>query len=173
VSAATPTRLRAATARDVDAVAAIEVLSFSDPWSRASFASLVGNPQVWFAVAESTGTEPAVLGYAVAWFAADEGEIANVAVAPAARGRGIGAMLVEAASAEAARRGARAVYLEVRESNAVARALYASRGFAPVGRRRDYYRQPREDALVLRRDVSPADVRAAPDAPARRPARSN
>ena len=152
-------RLRHADRHDVDAVAAIEAISFSDPWSRASFASLVGNPQVLFAVADAAppSDAPAVVGYVVAWFAADEAEIANLAAAPSVRGRGVGAALLDAALAEATHRGATAVYLEVRESNAAARALYASRDFAEVGRRRNYYRRPLEDALVLRRDL-PADA---------------
>jgi [ribosomal protein S18]-alanine N-acetyltransferase len=155
--AAPDVRLRLADRHDVDAVAAIEQSAFSDPWSRASFASLVGNPQLLFAVADGApegADRRDVVGYVVAWFAADESEIANIAVAPAARGRGIGAALLDAALAEAARRGAVAAFLEVRESNAAARALYASRSFATVGRRRNYYRKPPEDALVLRRDLA-------------------
>ena len=150
-------RLRLAEQADVDQVAAIEALSCTDPWSRASFASLLGNPQVLFAVADASplpAERREVVGYVVTWFAADEGEIANIAVAPAARGRGIGAGLLDAALAEAVHRGATAVYLEVRESHAAARALYASREFATVGRRRNYYRKPPEDALVLRRDLA-------------------
>ena len=150
-------RLRAADRDDVDAVAAIEASAFSDPWSRASFASLVGNPHVLFAVADGAPAGAGrreIVGYVVAWFAADESEIANIAVAAAARGRGIGAALLDAALAEAVYRGAVAAFLEVRESNAAARALYASRDFATVGRRRNYYRTPQEDALVLRRDLA-------------------
>lgn len=139
--------LRAATLADVDAVVEIERASFSDPWTRESFASVARRPEVIFRVAELDG---AVAGYLVAWFAADEGELANVAVASPMRGRGVGAALVDALLADAAARGVNAVYLEVRESNHAARALYASRGFAEVGRRRHYYRRPVEDALVLR-----------------------
>jgi ribosomal-protein-alanine N-acetyltransferase len=87
----------------------------------------------------------------VAWFVTDEGEIANLAVDPARWGGGVGKILLDAALAEGARRGAESVYLEVRESNARARRLYASRGFEEVGRRKGYYRRPAEDAIVLRR----------------------
>lgn len=139
--------LRDATAADVDAVAAIERASFADPWSRTSFAQAAERPEMWFRVAEADGR---VAGYLVAWFVEDEGELANVAVAPDARGRGVGAALVDELLAVAASRGVRAVYLEVRESNAPARALYASRGFEEMGRRKGYYRKPVEDALVLR-----------------------
>lgn len=153
--------VRAAARTDLRTVVAIEELSFADPWSRASFASLLGNLQVRFSVAVDAATDE-VLGYVVAWFAADEGEIANLAVAPSARGRGIGALLLDGILAEAELRETAAVYLEVRESNVAARALYASRGFAAVGRRRRYYQRPVEDALVLRRElrVAPLSTRS-------------
>jgi ribosomal-protein-alanine N-acetyltransferase len=139
---------RSATDRDVDRVSAIERASFSDPWSRASFDRLVGDSRVHFAVAcEPDGS---IVGYVVAWFVMDEGEIADLAVAPEARGRGIGATLLRSAVRTARARGASAIYLEVRDSNAAARRLYASHGFTEVGRRRRYYRKPVEDALVLR-----------------------
>ena len=85
--------------------------------------------------------------------AADEGEILNLAVAPAGRRRGLGRALVEAMLEALRTRGIRQVYLEVRESNSSARALYASRGFKEVGRRKAYYRRPVEDAIVLRLDA--------------------
>lgn len=149
-----PLVVRAATQRDLDAVHEIEVAAFSDPWSRASFVSLLRNPSVLFAVAEAEEGR-GVIGYVVAWFVVDEAEVANVAVAPEARGRGVGARLLDEALDVARSRGVSAVYLEVRDSNAAARALYASRGFEEVGRRRRYYRRPVEDALVLRRELGP------------------
>lgn len=134
---------------EISRIAEIERHSFADPWSRDSFRQLLGAPTVWFRCArEGVGMPP--LGYVVAWFAADEGEIANLAVDPEVRRRGIGAALLDAALGEAARRAASAVYLEVRESNVQARRLYASRGFVAVGRRIRYYRKPVEDAVVLR-----------------------
>ena len=157
--------LRAAQPRDVDDVTVLEQVAFSDPWSRQAFAGLVGNPAVLFVVARRVDVErpSRLLGYVVAWFAADESEIANIAVAPSARGCGVGARLLDAALTEAVHRGAAMTYLEVRESNTVARRLYASRGFAELGRRRKYYRHPVEDALVLGRPIvaSPAGVESA------------
>lgn len=149
-----PLLVRAATERDLAAVHAIEVAAFSDPWSRGSFASLLRDPRVLFAVAESDDLT-GVIGYVVAWFVVDEAEVANVAVAPGARGRGVGARLLDEALDVARERGVTAVYLEVRDSNAAARALYESRGFEQVGRRRRYYRRPVEDALVMRRELGP------------------
>jgi ribosomal-protein-alanine N-acetyltransferase len=133
-------------------VAAIEQVCFSDPWSEASFRHAVDNPGVFFRVA-TDGAGGLVVGYVVAWFAGGDGEVANVAVAPAARGRGIGGLLLDAAIAAAAENGAEALYLDVRESNARARSLYDSRGFVEVGRRRRYYRRPWEDAIILRRGI--------------------
>jgi ribosomal-protein-alanine N-acetyltransferase len=150
--------LTAATRAHLTQVASIENACFSDPWSETSFRQALENPGVFFRVA-TEGADGAVVGYVVAWFAGGEGEIANVAVAPAARGRGIGGLLLDAAIAAAAEHGAEALYLDVRESNARARALYDSRGFVEVGRRRRYYRRPSEDAIVLRRGIgtTPSD----------------
>ncbi len=95
-----------------------------------------------------------VAGYAIAHVAADEGEILNLGVAAAHRRRGVGRRLVQAMVATLAARGAAAVYLEVRESNAAARGLYLELGFREVGRRSRYYRQPVEDAILLRAAIS-------------------
>lgn len=144
--------IRRARREDVDGVAGIERRAFSDPWSANSFRALFGNPLVHFAVAEETITGR-VVGYVVAWFVVDEAEIANLAVSEDARRSGIGARLLDAALEAAAQRGCRVVFLEVRESNVAARALYASRRFEVAGRRTKYYRKPVEDALVLRREL--------------------
>lgn len=141
---------------DLRAIAAIERLAFSDPWSARSFRDALEHSAVYFGCARSDAGE--VLGYVVAWFVVDEGEIANLAVAPEGWGQGIGRALLDAALAEAKRRGVETVYLEVRDSNARARRLYQSSGFEEVGRRRGYYRRPVEDAIVLRRTLRQVDV---------------
>ena len=89
-----------------------------------------------------------------AWFVLDEGEVANLAVAPGLRRRGVGSTLLDAAIRESQSRGVSNLYLEVRESNQSARRLYASRGFDEVSRRKAYYRSPVEDALILRRTLT-------------------
>ena len=147
-----PLALRPAREADIDAVLAIEHASFGDPWSRSAFVDLLDDPRVAFLIADENG---AVRGYVVAWFVLDEGEIGNLAVASEARRHGIGARLLDAAIDAVRTSDVDTLYLEVRDSNAAARALYASRGFVEVGRRRDYYRRPREDALVLRLDFMP------------------
>jgi ribosomal-protein-alanine N-acetyltransferase len=152
--------LRPAADADLDEIVAIERLAFSDPWSRHSFEQLLGNPAVRFTVAERRfGHASGVAGYAVAWFVVEQAEIANLAVAPSARRHGVGARLLDDVIAHAADRECDALFLEVRDSNVAARALYVSRGFRQIGRRRNYYRNPIEDALVLRRDVAPRDTR--------------
>lgn len=140
--------VRAAAPRDIERIAAIEAAAFSQPWSRESFAELVVTPfaRMFVAVHEPD----TVVGYAVIYLAADESELANLAVAPSYRGRGVGRRLLRAAMSEAATRGAQSMYLEVRASNFAAQSLYGSAGFVAVGRRQRYYQQPVEDALVLR-----------------------
>jgi len=130
-------------------VHAIEQEVFSDPWSTQDFRDCV--TFALFLVAEAEGER--IAGYIVALDAADEGEILNLAVAAAGRRRGLGRALVEQTLEALRARGVLHVYLEVRESNASARALYASLGFSEVGRRKGYYRRPVEDAIVLRLDA--------------------
>ena len=125
---------------------AIERTAFSDPWSAAQLGECLAGG-LDFLVAERGGR---VIGYAVAVRAADEAEILNLCVAPAARRAGTGRALVRAMLERVAAHGARAAYLEVRDSNRAAQRLYEGEGFAPVGRRRGYYRRPVEDAIVLR-----------------------
>jgi ribosomal-protein-alanine N-acetyltransferase len=140
------------TSADITAIAGIERRSFSDPWSESSFQELLAHSRMYFAcVRQAAGGAPRpALGYVVAWFAGGQGEIANLAVDPDARGRGLGSRLLDAALDEARRHGVEEVFLEVRDSNTRARQLYESRGFAEVGRRRRYYRRPAEDAVILR-----------------------
>lgn len=140
--------LRSAGVEDLEAIGEVEGASFTDPWSRASFTSLIGESHVYFPVVVVEGQ---LVAFAIALFAADEAELLNIAVLPASRGHGTGSRLLDAVITEAVRRGAATAWLEVRESNEAARRLYASRGFSVAGRRRRYYVDPVEDALVLRR----------------------
>lgn len=164
LSPAAALTIRPCTPRDLERIAAIERVSFSDPWSFETFSAALALRHLRFLVAEEAtaprerggGAEPALVGYVVALVMADEGEIADVAVAPAARRRGIARALLERVATDAMQAGVRALYLEVRESNAAARALYESLGFETVGRRRGYYHHPVEDALLLRRGLDPS-----------------
>jgi len=155
--------VREAQEYDIPEIVRIEQASFADPWSADSFVSSLGFDRIYFLVAEeiqegSVDSESAaavLLGYVLILLLAVEAEIANLAIAPVGRRRGIGGLLLDRAIAESAGRGVRTVYLEVRESNLAARALYESRSFKQVGRRKGYYRHPVEDALLLRRDLAP------------------
>jgi ribosomal-protein-alanine N-acetyltransferase len=100
-----------------------------------------------FLVAEQRG---AVIGYVIAQHALDEAEILNLGVVPTRQRQGVGRALVQGMLAQLRQGGVATVFLEVRESNTAAQGLYGALGFAHVGRRRDYYRLPTEDAVVLR-----------------------
>ncbi len=142
-------QLRAMQEADVLAVAAIEAASFTDAWPASAFRDLLRQDFARLRVA--VAPDGAILGYCILTRAADEGEIANICAAPAVRGTGLGGLLLDDALGAADSEGTESVYLEVRTSNTAARALYESRGFVLVGRRRGYYQHPTEDALVLRR----------------------
>lgn len=144
--------IRLAVAADLPEVVALEQECYSDPWPASAFNALTDNPRVFFAVARHPDTAR-MSGYAVAWFVMDEGELANLAVAAPERKKGLGHALLQATLSDAAERGTSQMYLEVRESNAAARALYALEGFTEIGRRKGYYRSPVEDALILRRTL--------------------
>jgi ribosomal-protein-alanine N-acetyltransferase len=152
-------QLRPARLADIDEIHRIEREAFPNPpWSRNSFVVLVDDRRVSFLVAANAvgGSEVPgyeIVGYVVTWIVADEAEIANLAVRADRRRSGIGRSLVEAAVSAAVAGGAQAMYLEVRQSNVAARALYEHRGFVAVGKRLRYYRNPSEDALVLRLDL--------------------
>lgn len=141
--------IRLAVPDDLAGILAIEHVAFSDPWSADSFRPEFSDEYTFFSVAVVDGV---IAGYVIARIVARQGEIANIAVAPAQRGSGLGGQLLDAAVAAAEAAECEAVWLEVRESNTAARQLYTSRGFVLIGRRRRYYRLPVEDALVLRRD---------------------
>ena len=148
--------LRPAVAKDLSQVARIERSCFADPWSEESFRRLlVGAPAI-FLIALFPPDE-AIAGYVVAFSFGEDGEVLNVAVDPKFRGRGLAGRLLDAALIEMSARGVRTAFLEVRESNSAARALYDSRGFIEIGRRSKYYRRPVEDALVLRRSLEVAE----------------
>lgn len=147
VDATVALRVRPMRSEDVAPVVAIELASFTTPWSASTFQALVDRADALLRVVEDA--DASIVAYAVLWCVADQGELANIAVRDAARGRGVGAFLLDAMIDEARRRGVVSLYLEVRTSNLRARSMYASRGFEEIGRRRDYYEKPREDARVL------------------------
>ena len=133
--------------RDVDAVASIEQETFARPWSRESFRQeITRNAVARYLVAEEDGT---ILGYAGAWVILDESHITNIAVAEAARGRGIGKKLTAELLQVLSNLGACYATLEVRVSNVRAQNLYKSLGFVSVGKRKRYYEDNNEDAFLM------------------------
>ncbi len=142
-----PYRIRSAALADAPALVAIERRCFSDPWSEAAFREALASEWSFGLVAER-GRRAA--GYLVGREAAGSGEILNLAVAPEFRRHGVGGKLLEEGLGAFRSRQASEVFLEVRESNHSAQSLYLARGFRAVGQRAAYYRNPREDALVLR-----------------------
>lgn len=135
------------TADDADAVAAIEDASFAMPWSRDEFWRETFNEFAVYLVA--VGKDGTLLGYGGVWLIADEAQLLTLAVSPPHRRRGAGARLLDALIRTATERGAVAMTLEVRPSNAAARALYHSRGFRDCGRRPHYYIDNGEDAIIM------------------------
>ncbi len=148
-----PWQFRPATRADAPVLAGLERRCFSDPWPANAFSSALHAPHMQLFVAEA-GLE--IVGYFVGRAVAGEGEILNLAVVPEQRGQGLGRWLLEQGLTRLRQAGVGEVFLEVRASNAAARALYRARGFREVGRRREYYRHPVEDALVLRLGLVPA-----------------
>ena len=144
--------VRAARPADCERLAQIDLESNPSPWNANAIAETLQRAHGLVAQA----AEGPITGFVLYSVAADECEILSIAVEPAARRHGIARMLVGAALVQAARAGARRCFLEVRASNDAAQALYAACGFSMDGRRRDYYREPREDALLLSRALEGA-----------------
>ena len=144
-------RLTTMTADHVAQVAALEKICFHDPWSENSVASELKNPLSLWLVALDGET---VVGYVGSQSVEGEADMMNVAVHPEYRRRGIARMLINELMDALAKQGVHSLALEVRDSNAPAIALYEQLGFSQVGRRPNYYRNPREDALILRKEWS-------------------
>ena len=126
----------------IKALAALEKECFSDPWPE----DMIGRMADKFTVATEGD---ALMGYIVLSTVLDEGNIDNVAVSPAYRRRGAADALVADAVARSRDMGLAFLMLEVRAGNEPAIALYRKHGFREVGRRKNYYEKPREDAILM------------------------
>lgn len=146
--------IRKMMASDVPQIAALEKRCFSDPWSEYSVASELENPLSLWLVDEREG---AVAGYIGSQTVPPEADVMNLAVAPEYRRCGIGKGLMEHLLAALQSAGTQSLTLEVRETNAAALALYTALGFSEVGRRKKYYVNPIEDALIMRKELHDAD----------------
>ena len=132
----------------VPAIAELEKLCFSDPWSEKSIAYELNNPLALWLVAEVDGR---VAGYIGSQTVPPESDVMNVAVHPDFRRQGIAEALVNGLWSRLEQAGNTSLTLEVRASNFPAIALYEKLGFVQVGRRPNYYRNPKEDARILRK----------------------
>jgi ribosomal-protein-alanine N-acetyltransferase len=166
MSAGMHVRIVPMTADHLDAVAELERICFSVPWSRKMLAEELDNELSAFLVA--LNDEGQVAGYAGLQVVLDEGYITNVAVRPECRRRGVAGKLLQVFLDFARGNQLAFLTLEVRASNYDAIALYGSRGFRSVGRRKNYYEHPREDAIIMTKEftrdgVESADTGAAAD----------
>ena len=132
-------------------IAGMEKLCFAEPWSEKLLEDALYDPQASFLVAEDeTGR---VLGYAGLHAVLDEGYIDNVAVRPDARGQGVASALLEV-FCRFGQAHLSFLTLEVRAGNGPAIQLYLKHGFEQVGRRKNYYQRPREDAILMTREFA-------------------
>lgn len=136
-------------AGQVAQIAALEKICFSDPWSENSIASELENKLAHWLVAQEGEM---VAGYIGSQTVMGETDMMNVAVHPDFRRRGIAEALVKRLVEDLKAMESHCLTLEVRATNAPAIALYEKLGFSQIGRRKNYYRNPREDALILRKE---------------------
>ncbi|HBG92028.1 MAG TPA: ribosomal-protein-alanine N-acetyltransferase [Nitrospiraceae bacterium] len=131
---------------DLPSIVKIERLSFSTPWSETSFFNEIYKQR---SIPKVAVIDDRIAGYICANHVADEGHILNLAVHPDFRGKGIANTLVENILEELKENACRFLYLEVRASNNAARKLYEGFGFSVVGTRKEYYTEPKEDAVIM------------------------
>ncbi len=158
------------TSTDLDEIVRLEKESFTDPWPKKAFEVQLGDGSSLMVVARvkdsSSGTGE-IVGYLCAYHIFEELQLASVAVKENFRRLGIARKLILKMIRQGRERGAKEIWLDVRESNAAARRLYEKLGFREVYRRKNYYRKPKEDALVLFRLVEEAVLHPANGVPER------
>ena len=135
--------------RDVSQIAKLEELCFNDPWSENSIASELDNKlSHWLVAVEDDN----VVGYVGSQTVLGETDMMNIATHPDYRKQGIATRLILGLVDALEKRGSHSLMLEVRASNETAISIYRKLGFSEVGRRKNYYRNPKEDALILRKE---------------------
>ena len=145
---------RSATTRDIDVITAIERDCFTDAWSAKAFASSIDNPFCEVIVGETDEEESAIAAYAVMLHMYEQGEIAKVAVAEKYRRQGIALRLVNWLLKIAEHEDVENVFLDVRQSNTAAQALYEKAGFESYATAEAFYKMPVEAAVKMRRDIN-------------------
>lgn len=137
----------------LDEIAEAEKICFeNDPWSRESFVEAAESEGFCIILVKDMQMSK-IIAYSIIYYAADQADLANIAVLPECRGQKIGKALLEKTMEIARDNGVSDVFLEVRESNFAARGLYQSSDFVEIGRRRKYYKNPREDAIIMVRKL--------------------
>ncbi|MBR6794648.1 MAG: ribosomal protein S18-alanine N-acetyltransferase [Clostridia bacterium] len=135
-----------ATPEDAAAIAVLETQTFSAPYTEKSVRDMLSSTIRPSFVVRDGGE---LLGYLLGQMIVPEGELLRIAVRPSARRRGVGRALIEAFLAHLQANGCTVCFLDVREHNAPAQALYSSYGFTPLDRRKGYYHLPTEDAIIM------------------------
>ena len=135
--------------RHLEDLQRLEHSCFSSPWTREQLLTQLPDDQHMFLVAENENGS--VIGYIGMMYVLDEGYISNIAVDPAYRKQGVGDALIHMILSRSAKQNLAFVTLEVRAGNEPAKALYEKHGFAQVGRRKNYYERPIEDAILMTR----------------------
>jgi [ribosomal protein S18]-alanine N-acetyltransferase len=138
--------IRAMAEQDIGDILQIEKLSFVTPWTKGMVEETLASPISTSFVMEEGGR---LLGYVMLYSVADEAHVLNLAVHPARRRKGYGSRLISHAIDHSKRRGVSDFFLEVRETNHTAQDLYGKIGFKVIGRRKRYYTETKEDALVM------------------------
>ncbi len=131
---------------DLEAIAALEHMTFSDAWTLKGIYDTFCQKQAFVVTAEIDGR---IVGYCIVYFALDEGEIARIAVAASQRRQGVGREILNQVEKLCAERGIVRLLLDVRESNETARSFYLQFGFREDGIRKHFYDMPREDAVLM------------------------
>lgn len=140
-------QLRKATLADLDGIMAVELQSFSLPWSKEAFYNefVKNHFAVYFVIVDNEK----IIGYCGVWLVVDEAHITNIAILPEYRGQKLGELLLRSIMDFSIEAGAKSMTLEVRVSNIVAQSLYKKLGFFEGGIRKNYYTDNHEDALVM------------------------
>jgi ribosomal-protein-alanine N-acetyltransferase len=142
--------IRTVTSEDIPRILEIEQESFTPPWSVETFLNELDRDDSLFTVAIQDNE---IVGFSITRQMADEAELQNIAVIKTHQRQGIADALVNSVLDWAKKQEIQAIYLEVRESNDSAIALYTKHGFKPIGLRRDYYDQPTENAVIMARRI--------------------
>ncbi len=144
-------RLRLAHPEDISQISQMEHLVFSTPWSPKAFEAELKKKGAYLWVLEKNGE---ILGYICFWVVAGEAHLANLAVRPAYRRQGLATWMLKTCIRFLKSRGIERILLEVREKNTSAQGLYQKLGFSIDGYRREYYRDTKEDAILMSLDLT-------------------